>query len=132
MAPKKPNGIGAKFTVTKHFLCPATVVKYKRANDMHNEKLSELVAVERKSTKVNRRDHACVTFRHDDFLNQTLHCVKMCCAVCALPPSRQQRFAIEEGGEEAPDSGIRNQRARGERTSWTVGRSERGHTPRKR
>ena len=67
MAPKKANGIGAKCTVIKLCLHPAKTVKEKCPNSTHFDKLSDFLDVERKSTKVNRRDQTYITFRHDAF-----------------------------------------------------------------
>ena len=79
IAPKNQNDIRAKHSRINYFLHPANVSKDKRANGVRNKKLSYLLAIERKSTNVNIKDHVHATLRHNDFSNQDLQCVERHC-----------------------------------------------------
>ena len=92
MTPKKPNDIGAKYTAIKIFLRPEKIKKEKHPNSAHGHKLFDLLAVERKSTKVNRRDQMYIKFRHDDYPKKNLHYVERFCDV-DVSPANEEHFS---------------------------------------
>ena len=68
-------GIGAKCTVKTKYMHPAKTVSDKYPNYTAQSVMENLLTIRTEIKKVNRRDQACVIFRHDDFEGTELHCV---------------------------------------------------------
>ena len=88
----KRNGVGAECSVLKRFLHPAKKIKDEHVNVTASDRLDGLLAVERKELVINRRSHVAITFRHDDFDNQTVHCSERHVKVLKEPENTDYLF----------------------------------------
>ena len=72
---QKNVGVGAKCSVLLQVLHSRRDVIAKYPNAIKNQRLDNLIAIEQKIIVVNKSSQICVVFGHNDFPNQTLHCV---------------------------------------------------------
>ena len=70
------HGVGAKVSVYKKFCHPRKAVSTKYPNYTKNEVLYNLLVIAQEEKRFSKRQHVCLTMRHDDFDDgQTLHAV---------------------------------------------------------
>jgi len=113
MAPsKKRCGVGAKCTVLTKYMHPAKLIDEKYPNRTAHHKVENLVAIREDTKKVSQREQCVFVFRHDDFPDKELHCVRRWCKV------------IEEGAEEHLFERIAQQRVREAQVAGNEGRDE--------
>ena len=105
-------GIGAKCSVKTKYMHPAKVIDDKYPNRTAHHVMEGLVALRVETKKVNRKEQQVFVFRHDDFQDNELHCVKQWCKV------------MEEGAEEHLFEVIEQQRIRASQEAGNEGRDE--------
>ncbi|KAL7578819.1 hypothetical protein ACA910_016040 [Epithemia clementina (nom. ined.)] len=73
---KKHLGVGAKCTVGLRYLHPKDKISQVIPNQTSSQKLTGLLVVGKELKPIRREPNECIVFRHEDFHNQPLWCVR--------------------------------------------------------
>ena len=71
-----PLGVGATCEVILKHLKPNKYIKFVYPNPEPGQRLGGLVAFKKEVRRINKKEQICIVFRHDEFPNKELFCVK--------------------------------------------------------
>ena len=74
--PKKHLGVGAQCSVANKYLHPAKVIADRYPNATAHSRVDKLLVVDIGKRMVNKKEQSVINFRHDDFENTAVYCVK--------------------------------------------------------
>jgi len=99
----KRLGVGAECSVLVKFIHPSRLVSQTIINPKNNQRLERLLAIREEKKKVHGKEMSCIIFRHDDFENIELYCIRRWVKVDKEGPETQFFEDPQEAGVNVVD-----------------------------